>query len=84
MTTYDESKIAELLRSLPPPPLGWVQAAQELPAVRRELDEIVGRAQADAEFRRALLTDLESALSAAGYEARRPLLARVRERLDIR
>jgi hypothetical protein len=84
MTTYDESQIAELLRALPPPPLGWVRAAQELPAARRELDEIVARAEADAEFRRALLADLESALAAAGYEASRPFVARVRERLEIR
>jgi hypothetical protein len=84
MTTYDESKIAELLRSLPPTPLGWVQAAQELPGARRELDEITARAEADAEFRRALIADLESALAAAGYEPSRPLVARVRERLEIR
>ena len=84
MTTYDESTIAELLRALPPPPRGWVQAAQELPAARREIDEITARAEADAEFRRALVADLESALSAAGYEPSRPLVARLRERLEIR
>lgn len=82
MTTYDETKIAELLRTLPPPPLGWVEAAQELPHARAELDEIVARAEADAEFRRALIADLESALAAAGYTPSRPLVSRVRERLD--
>lgn len=82
MTTYDETKIAELLRMLPPPPLGWVEAAQELPHVRRALDEIVARAEADAEFRRALIADLESAVATAGYTPSRPLVTRVRERLD--
>ena len=50
---YDEERLAELLRALPPAPEGWVRAAQELPRVRRELDGIVARAVADAEFRKA-------------------------------
>jgi hypothetical protein len=84
MTTYDESTLASLLRCLPPPPRGWVQAAQELPSARFELDEITARAEADVEFRRALVADLESALATAGYEPSRPLVARVRERLELR
>ena len=32
MTTgYDEERLGELLAVLPPAPLGWVEAAQELP-----------------------------------------------------
>jgi hypothetical protein len=65
---YDEERLAELLRALPPAPQGWVEAAQELPRVRRELDGIVARAEADAEFRKALIADLEEALKAEGYE----------------
>jgi hypothetical protein len=68
MARYDEERLAALLRALPPAPTGWVQAAQELPAARAELDEIVLRAEADLEFRRALIADLESALAAEGYE----------------
>ncbi len=45
---YDEERIARLLKALPPAPEGWVRAAQELPRSRRELDEIVARAEADA------------------------------------
>ena len=81
MTIYDETTLARLLRALPPPPTGWVQAAQELPRARVEIDEIVARAEADAEFRRAMLADLESALATAGYTPTPALVVRVRERL---
>jgi hypothetical protein len=45
-----------------------VRAAQELPAARLGIDEIVERARVDAEFRVMLVDDLEAALTAAGYE----------------
>ena len=57
MTSYDELRLARLLRALPPPPEGWVRAAQELPLLRRMLDDIVARAEADAEYRKALIAD---------------------------
>lgn len=66
---------------LPPAPQAWVRAAQELPLARRELDEIVGRAVADAEFRAALIADLESALAQAGYEPNERLVEELRDRL---
>jgi hypothetical protein len=78
---YDEERLGELLSLLPPAPAGWVQAAQELPTARRDLDEIVERARSDAEFRVRLVADLEAALAAAGYEPHRALLDAVRERL---
>ncbi len=68
MTAFDEERLAALIRALPPTPEGWVRAAQELPLARPELDEIVARAEADAEFRARLLADLEAALEAEGYE----------------
>ena len=43
MSSYDEQRLAELLRTLPPAPEGWVKAAQELPLARAELDELVER-----------------------------------------
>jgi hypothetical protein len=82
MTRYDEERLAELLAALPPAPEAWVQAAQELPLARRGLDEIVARAEADAEFRRALVADLEAALEAAGYEPEPRLVDELRERLS--
>ena len=79
--TYDEERIAALLQQLPPAPVGWVQAAQELPLARLELDEIVARAEADAAFRQALVTDLEDALEREGYEPDRALVDLLRQRL---
>jgi hypothetical protein len=82
MTGYDEERIAELLRLLPPAPTGWVRAAQELPLARRGLDEILARAEADASFRTRLLADLEAALEGEGYEAEPALVEAVRRRLS--
>ena len=78
---YDEQRLGELLRALPPAPEGWVRAAQELPRVRRELDDIVERAAAYAKFRRALIEDLESALRSEGYEPGVMPLDELRRRL---
>jgi hypothetical protein len=64
----DEEGLGALLRILRPAPVGWVKAAQELPEARRSLDEIVARAEADLEFRAALIADLEAALAQAGIE----------------
>ena len=68
MNGFDEERIGRLLRLLPPAPEGWVQAAQELPAARAMLDELVARAEQDAAFRLQLQADLERAVAAAGYE----------------
>jgi len=78
---YDEERLGELIALLPPAPTGWVRAAQELPAARRDLDEIVERARADAEFRLRLVADLEQALANEGYVPRAELLAAVRAHL---
>jgi hypothetical protein len=78
---YDEERLSELLGMLPPAPTGWVQAAQELPEARRQLDEIVERARRDAAFRVRLIADLEAALAAEGYEPRAALTDAVRARL---
>jgi hypothetical protein len=79
---YDEQRLAELLRMLPPAPEGWVEAAQELPRVRAEMDQIVTRAVEDAEFRSALIADLEEALRSEGYEPEHIPLEELRRRLD--
>jgi hypothetical protein len=82
MRQYDEERLGELLQALPPAPEGWVKAAQQLPAARRDLDEIVERAMADASFRAALIADLEGALASEGYAPEERLLAAVRARLE--
>ena len=75
---YDEERLGELLSLLSPVPAGWVQAAQELPAARLGLDEIAERARVDAEFRVFLVSDLEAALAAAGFEPTDELIDAVR------
>ena len=82
MTGYDEERIAELLRLLPPAPVAWVRAAQELPAARIEVAELVARAEADAAFRALVIADLEAALAAEGIEATPSVVAALRSRLE--
>ena len=79
---HDEERLAALISALPPAPEAWVRAAQELPAARAGLDEIVARAEADAAFRAIVLEDLEAALRAEGYEPASPLVDELRRRLS--
>ena len=81
---YDEEWLGQRLRILRPAPQGWVRAAQELPSARRSLDEIVARAEADLEFRTALIADLENALTQAGYEPDLRGVDELRKRLESR
>jgi hypothetical protein len=81
MTTYDEERLGELLRMLPPAPAGWVTAAQELPLARAQLDALVQRAEADAAFRASVVADLELALRTAGVEPRPAVVEHLRNRL---
>jgi hypothetical protein len=81
MSAYDQEQLARLIGMLSPAPEGWVRAAQELPAARRGLDELVARAEADAAFRTALLADLESALLAEGVEPQPRVVEELRRHL---
>jgi hypothetical protein len=84
MSAYDEVQLAHLIGLLPPAPEAWVRAAQELPAARRGLDELVARAEEDAAFRARLLADLESALQAEGVEPRPRVVEELRRLLADR
>ena len=77
-----EEQIAEALRALPEPPLGWVQAAKELPAARRELETIFERIERDQRFRDRLVADLEAMLRAEGVEPTPVVVAHLRRRLE--
>lgn len=80
--TRDEEQIALLLRRLPPAPEAWVEAAYRLPAVRRELDTIVERAERDDAYRAQLTADLEAALRSAGVEPQPAVVEHLRRRLE--
>jgi hypothetical protein len=82
MSGYDEERIAQLLRLLPPAPVGWVRAAQELPRAQADLTAIVARAEEDAAFRARVVADLETALETEGIEATPSVVAALRARLD--
>ena len=81
MSHYDEEHIGELLRALPPAPAGYVQAAQELPRARAEIDGLAERAKEDLAFRAQLLADLEAALVAEGVVPRPALVDLLRRRV---
>jgi hypothetical protein len=78
---FEEERLGELLRLMRPAPTGWVRAAQELPAARRSIDEIVARAEADLAFRDALVADLEAALAQEGYKPDVRVIGELRKRL---
>jgi len=80
MSTYDHDTLGRLIAVLRPVPAGWVRAAQELPAARRVIDDIVDRAVADAAYRERVVADLESALAEVGIEPTPPILDELRER----
>jgi hypothetical protein len=82
MSAYDIERLSRLIGMLPPAPAAWTRAARELPRARRELETIVERAESDAEFRRALVADLESALQAEGVEPSPTLLDELRRRVS--
>ena len=80
MSAYDHDTLGRLIAALPPAPDGWVRAAQELPAARKGIDDIVDRAVADAAYRARVVANLESALAEVGVEPTPPLLDELRER----
>jgi hypothetical protein len=84
MKGYDHEQLSMLIGMLPPAPEAWVRAAQELPAARRGLDELVARAEADAAFRAEALADLEQALEAEGVEPQPRVVEQLRRLLSDR
>ncbi len=79
--SYDEQRLANLIRTLPPAPEAWVRAAQELPLQRRGLDDIVERCRADVEYRERVFADLETALANVGLEPVERVVEELRARL---
>jgi hypothetical protein len=79
---FDEESIAELLSALPPAPEAWVQAAEELPAARLELERLVELARLDHELAEALRENLEPALADRSIALPAALQRELRERLE--
>jgi hypothetical protein len=76
-----EERIAELVRELPAPPAGWIEATKQLPTVRRELDTLCERIERDERFRTLVVADLEATLRAEGVEPTPVVVAHLRRRI---
>jgi hypothetical protein len=83
VSAFDIEQLSRLVAALPPAPGGWVAAAQELPAARRGLDDLLAQAESDAALRERLVADLESALAASGIRPTARILEEARVRLRL-
>jgi hypothetical protein len=79
--TNDIDQLSRLIAVLPPAPSAWVAAAQQLPRLRRELDDLLTRARADAELHARLESDLEALLLESGITPTARVLDEVRARM---
>jgi hypothetical protein len=77
----DEHELGRLIGMLQPAPSDWTRAAQELPFLTSELDDILKRARGDEGFREALRTDAGSALCEQGYDLSPSVVAHIMRRL---
>lgn len=71
-------EIAALIALLRPAPAAWVEAAQSLPALERDLGPLVEQWRRDATARTAVLADLEQALRDEGVAPAEEVLRYVR------
>jgi hypothetical protein len=78
---WTEERLAELLGLMKPAPRGWVDAAAQLPRLLAVMDDLVARAEADAEFRAALIADLEATLAREGVEPSARVVEELRRRI---
>jgi hypothetical protein len=77
----DEHELGRLIGMLQPAPAEWTRAAQELPFLTSELDDILSRARGDDGFREALRTDADAALREQGYDLSPSVVAHIMRRL---
>ena len=78
----DEIELGELIGMMPPAPEAWVEAAKQRPRIERGVAQILALAEADAEFRAALIEDLEAAVRRAGVDPRPDVVEAIRERIE--
>ena len=77
----DEHELGRLIGMLQPAPAEWTRAAQELPFLGTELDDILARARGDEGFREALRSDAGSTLREQGYDLSPSVVAHIMRRL---
>jgi hypothetical protein len=76
----DEHELGRLIRVLRPAPAEWTRAAQDLPFLTAELDDILSRARGDDCFREALRADADAALREQGYDLSPSVVAHIMRR----
>ena len=82
VSAYNDEKLAELLRALPPAPKAWVRAVQALGLSQPTIADLVERAKTDDRFRKALIANPGAALEAEGYEVEPDVIAAIMKQLD--
>ncbi len=69
MSELTERELAGLLRILTPAPAHWVEAAQQIPQVKKQLAEVLPYLESTASGRAAETAELEKAIEAVGSDA---------------
>jgi len=81
MSEYSERELAGLLRTLPPPPAHWVEAAEQIPQIKRQINDVLPFLESTAPGRAVETAELENAIEAAGLVAEPQLVAELQRHL---
>lgn len=81
MTEYSERQIAGLLRVLAPAPAHWVEAAQQIPRIKKQINEVLPFLGEIATGRAVETAELEMAIEAAGLTPEPQLVAELQRHL---
>jgi hypothetical protein len=81
MSELTEKELAGLLRVLTPAPAHWVEAAKQIPRIKKQLVEVLPFLESTAPGRAAETADLEKAIEAAGLTPEPQLIAELQRHL---
>lgn len=81
MTEYTDEELAALLRALKPAPAHWVEAAQQIPRMKKQVAEVLPYLEEIAPGRAAETAELEKAIEAAGLSPEPQLLAELQRHI---
>jgi len=81
MNDDTERELAGLLRSLPPAPAHWVEAAQQIPRIKKQIIEVLPFLESAAPGRAVETAQLEKAIEAAGLTPEPQLVAELQRHL---
>lgn len=81
MSEYTDQELAGLLRVLKPAPTSWVEAAQQIPRMKKQVAEVLPYLEEIAPDRASETAELEKAISAAGLTPEPQLLAELQRHI---